>query len=110
MLQHGFPGERQRQFGLSHAGAFAGGRDEREDHERTFPALTRTRTGTSVLPRLRQAISSATMLMAISGTVCEPMSKPSGACTLSNISELMPLAMRSSKMILIFRLLPIMPT
>ena len=32
-------------------------------------------------PRLRRAISSATMLMAISGTVCDPMSRPTGAVT-----------------------------
>src|SRR5207253_9129439 len=84
VFQHTLASQRQCQLGLPHAGAFAGGRDEREDHERTFPALMRTRIGTSVLPRLRQAISSATMLTAISGTVCEPMSKPSGACTFSN--------------------------
>ena len=42
--------------------------------------------GRGVVPRLRQAISSATMLTAISGTVCEPMSKPSGAWTRASAS------------------------
>ncbi len=34
-------------------------------------------------PRLRRAISSATMLIAISGTDCEPISSPTGAATRS---------------------------
>ena len=41
-------------------------------------------------PRLRRAISSATMLMAISGTVCEPMSSPTGAATRARAASAMP--------------------
>ena len=40
----------------------------------------------------RRWINSATMLTAISGTVCEPMSKPSGAWTFARAASAMPFA------------------
>ena len=45
------------------------------------------------------------MLTAISGTVCEPMSKPSGAWTFASASAGTPFANKSSKISLILRLL-----
>ena len=71
--------QRQGEFGPAHARALAGGGQQGESHERAVSTDTRLRGRGSVVPRLRQEISSATMLMAISGTVCEPMTKPSGA-------------------------------
>ena len=61
-------------------------------------------------PRLRLAISSATMLMAISGTVCEPMSRPTGAATRARSASEIPASRRLSKISLILRRLPISPT
>ena len=80
----------------AHADALAGGGDQGEGHGRAFPTGTWMRAAAMVAPRLRQAISSATMLTAISGTVCEPMAKPSGAWTRASASAGMPLAIRSS--------------
>ena len=61
-------------------------------------------------PRFRRATSSAMMLMAISSTDSEPMSRPTGAATLARASSLMPWSRKVSKMSRIFRRLPIRPT
>ena len=61
-------------------------------------------------PRLRKAISSATMLTAISWTLFEPMSSPTGARTRARSSGRAPWEIRSPKMSRTFRLLPSMPT
>ena len=55
-------------------------------------------------------VISAQMLIAISGTVWEPMSMPSGAWTRDNASAEIPSDCKSSKIILILRRLPISPT
>ena len=57
---------------------------------------TFSRASRRVWPRLRTAISSATMLTAISGTVCDPIANPSGAWTFASASFEMPRASRSS--------------
>src|SRR5947209_2483630 len=74
VFQHGPVAERQRQLWPAHASALAGGGDDGERHD-----LTRMCASGMVRPRFRTAINSATMLIAISGTVCEPMWKPRGA-------------------------------
>ena len=78
VLQNGAASQRQRQLRPPHARTAAGGGDHGEDHA-VASRPTRQRRFASATPRLRQAISSATMLTAISDTVCEPMSRPSGA-------------------------------
>src|SRR5262249_17650962 len=110
MAQDRLAAKRQCQLWAPHAGTFAGGRHDSEDHKGKLPALMGFRGAGSATPRFRWAISSATMLIAISGTVCEPMSKPSGACIFSRAVAGVPLAIRSSNIIRIFRLLPIIPT
>src|SRR5579862_5126374 len=74
-FQHGAALERQAQFGPAHARTFAAGRNHAEDHVRVVSGTMTLRGGNCVVPRLRAAINSATMLTAISGTVCEPISK-----------------------------------
>src|SRR5713101_1222378 len=96
VFQNGCVTQRERQLRPSHARALPGGWNHGKDHGRRFSALTRTRTGKLVVPRLRQAINSATMLIAISVTVCEPISKPSGAWTRPRASDGTPLTIRSS--------------
>src|SRR5258707_6181408 len=110
MLQDATTPQRQSKLGSSHACALAGGRNQGGNHERTGPTGTHSRASRIVPPRLRQAINSATILTAISATVCEPMSKPRGACTFRKASSEIPRASTSSKMRLILRLLPITPT
>ena len=79
VFENGSVAERQSELGTSHAAAVTGCGEDGECHGRIVSACTRPRGRSSVVPRLRQAINSATMLMAISGTVCEPIENPSGA-------------------------------
>ena len=86
VFEDGAIAQRQRELGPAHATALAGGGQHGEPHDRRrlhLDAAARTR---SLVPRLRRAINSATMLTAISGTVCEPMARPSGACTRASAS------------------------
>ena len=72
--------QRQQQLRLAHADAVAGGGDDGKG-DGTSARLRHARGRPGTWPRLRWATSSAQMLTAISGTVCEPMSMPSGAWT-----------------------------
>src|SRR5262249_5335023 len=78
VLEDRAPAERQGQLGPAHARASTAGREQGDRHGRAAPGRTRTRASGMVAPRFRQAISSATMLTAISGPVCAPMAKPGG--------------------------------
>ena len=108
------------QLGPSHPLAPPGGGHDRGDHviarpsaRRPAPARRRrgcAREARADGPRLRRAISSATMLTAISGTVCEPMSSPTGAATRARRVSAMPASRRLSKISWILRRLPIRPT
>src|SRR5205807_6310483 len=91
-LQHRPPTQRQGKLRPAHARALAARRNQRKRHGLACLTRSRTRASGIVAPRLRQAISSATMLTAISGTVCEPIAKPSGACTRARASSATPLA------------------
>src|SRR4051794_4364282 len=63
MFDHGSAVDRQRELRPTHALAVPGRGDDGEVH----PTASRWRDDTAVVPRLRQAINSATMLTAISG-------------------------------------------
>ena len=95
-------------LGSAHPPAFARGRYDGGNGGGAHDRLAAPgRFATPLGPRLRRAINSATMLMAISGTVCEPMSRPTGAATRARSASAMPASRRLSKISLIFRLLPI---
>src|SRR5262249_23761390 len=115
--------EEQEQLGPTHPTAPAGGGDHGRDHgAAATPASQRepagaprrdslcARDATPWGPRLRRAISSATILIAISTTVCEPISSPTGAATRRKSASGIPSSRSPSKMSRILRRLPISPT
>ena len=130
VLEHGRLAPRQQELRSAHTNAAAGGGDDRKDLRTRGKAHVRGRLRSAVTigchegldtseawrnrgsaaPRFRWAISSAMMLTAISGTVCEPMSMPDRGVDLASTSRRDAFGQQVVEDQLDLPLLPIMPT